>query len=286
MTDPALLARALLGQLGIVGVPDVREIAARLRVPIREVTVWTFEGALVRIKGQPRGIIAVSRAIREVGRRNFTIAHELAHLILPGQTESAVCATSAVESWSAREKTEEVGANRFAAELLLPASIVRDLTGGRPPSLDLAASVAYTYATSLTAATYRYVELTTFRCAVVWSARGQVRWFRASDEFGRFVRVRERIDPRSFAADCLAGREVPREPAQVEADAWLGGGGLVEGATILEESRPMPAYDGVLTLLWIRDPIERRAEDEDRGGLEPLDPADFTLARRRWPGGR
>jgi hypothetical protein len=273
----------LLDKLGITGVPDVYEIAAAVDVPVREIEATSFEGALVRVKGQPRGIIAINRAIRELGRKNFTIAHELAHLILPGHDDSTVCASGQVENWGTGEKAKEVDANRFAAELLLPEVAVRRTVGSQTPGFGIVALLAHTFTASLTAAAYRFVELSSFRCAVVWSARGQVRWFKASDEFGQFVRIRERVDARSFASDCLAGQAVPEVPEAVSADVWLSGAGFDQEATILEESRAMPTYDGVLTLLWIRESIEHGRDEDPEDALQPLDPSEFTVGRRRWP---
>ncbi len=51
--------------------------------------------------------------------------------------------------------------------------------------------------------------------------------------------------------------------------------------SVLEQSVSMPFYDGVLTLLWIREAIEKRRED-DHELLESLDPTDFGLSRKRW----
>lgn len=284
MNAPALFARALLDQLGVTGVPDVYKVAAEVGVPVREVDATSFEGALVRVKGQPRGIIAIKRSIREIGRKRFTIAHELAHLILPGHDDSAVCMSGEIESWASQERAGEVDANRFASELLFPEAVTRSAIGTRTPSFGIIASLSETFSASLTASAYRFVELASCRCAVVWSARGQVRWFKASDEFSQFVRIRERVDPRSFAFDCFAGKEVPSCPEPVAADVWLSGARFDQDASILEESRAIPYYDAVLTLLWIRDSIELDREGDPDDSFAPLDPSDFTLGRRKWPG--
>jgi hypothetical protein len=44
----------------------------------------------------------------------------------------------------------------------------------------------------------------------------------------------------------------------------------------------MAAYDGVLSFLYLKDPIEKQTDfsEPDEGAL---DPQDFTLARARWP---
>ena len=116
-------------------------------------------------------------------------------------------------------------------------------------------------------------------CAVVWSSAGEVRWFKGSGEFNRWVRIRERVDPRTFAHDAFAGTGLPNRPESVPADAWLDGHFEPE-ATVLEHSRAMPNYNGVLTLLWLKD----NPEPTDDEALEPLDPTEFELGRKRWPG--
>lgn len=281
MPNPVLYASALLEQLGIGGVPDVRDIAARLGVGIEEVDVAGFDGALVRVKGAAIGTIALRQSIREAGRKNFTIAHEIGHLILPKHDESSVCGKEQVEAWDPKLPATELEANRFAAELMIPTGAVQKIFGTPEPSLSVIEGIAGTFSTSLTASAYRFIELTSYRCAVVWSSAGHVRWFKASGEFGQWVRIHEAIDRRTLAFDCFAGSPAQHSWQAVAAAAWLRGD-YPAGAEILEQSVPMPFYDGVLTFLWIKDPIEARADAADEL-LEPLDPNEFGLNRRKWP---
>ena len=67
----------------------------------------------------------------------------------------------------------------------------------------------------------------------------------------------------------------------VPASAWLFEAGLKSGARILEQSLWLPTYDAVLTMLIIPEQIEDWS-DSDRN-LE-LDPNEFSLRRKRWPG--
>ena len=85
----------------------------------------------------------------------------------------------------------------------------------------------------------------------------------------------------SFAADCFRNEPVPDHPESVPATAWLYENGLVNEARIWEESVPLPYYDSVLSLLYIRDSIEAQEDppEEETG----LDPEEFTLNRKRWP---
>jgi hypothetical protein len=203
----------------------------------------------------------------------------IGHLILPGHDDSTVCRSEQVESWARGLSARELEANQFAAELLMPTPVVAKVIGTREPSLAPCETLAAKFGTSLTAAAYRFTELSAYPCAVVWSSAGEVRWFKGSGEFNRWVRIRERVDTRTFAHDAFVGSEVPNRPEPVPADAWLDGD-FDRDAMVLEQSRAMPSYNAVLTLISLKeDP--KPIEDES---LEPLDPTEFGLGRKRWPG--
>jgi hypothetical protein len=124
------------------------------------------------------------------------------------------------------------------------------------------------------------VELSAYPIAVVWSTKGRRSWFQRSHEFGRVVELGS-VSPESFAHDCFRGTPVPAKPEPVPATAWLYEDGLLENARIWEESIPMPFYDAVLTLLYLREPVDHRTDSDEV--LEELDPTEFTLRRTRWP---
>jgi IrrE N-terminal-like domain len=230
-------------------------------------------------KGSARGVIALRRSIRELGRKNFTVAHEIGHLILPGHDDSTVCRAEEVESWARGLSARELEANQFAAELLMPTPVVTKVIGTRDPSLAPCETLAARFGTSLTAAAYKFAELSPYQCAVVWSSAGEVKWFKGSSEFSAWVRIRERVDRRTFAHDAFAGSELPDRPEPVPADAWLDGR-FDPNAMVLEQSRAMPNYNAVLTLLWLKE----NPESVDDEGLEPLDPTEFGFGRKNWPG--
>lgn len=280
---PALVAQALLDELGLKGTPDIRGVAQALGVGIEEADVESFDGALVRVKGSTEGLIAIRETIRETGKKNFTIAHELGHLLLPGHDESTVCLQTDVETWESGLPKQEIEANEFAGELLMPTQVLVGLLSGRKPSFELIESLAREFSTSLTATTYRLVEVTGYACAVVWSQEGTTRWFRRSEEFNHWIRLREQLDTRTFAADCFRGEKVPDKHESVPASAWLEGR-VSDDARILEQTRCMPSYSGALTLLWIPEPFASDSQDDDT--LAELNPDDFSLRRKKWLGKR
>ena len=277
---PRVIAEALLDELGVNGIPDIRAVVNALGVEITEADVDAFDGALVRIKGSAEGVIAIRQSIREAGKKNFTIAHELGHLLLPGHEVSTVCLQTDVERWESGLPNQEVEANEFAGSLLMPTSILTNRLPGREPSFDLIELIARDFSTSLTAAAYRFAEVTSYACAIVWSEEGQGKWVKRSAEFGHWIRLREQVDRRTFAADCFRGGKVPDSPESVPAAAWLEGR-IPDDARIIEQTRCMPSYRGALTLLWLRKPLSSDSSNDD--ALTELEPREFSLRRKTWP---
>jgi hypothetical protein len=253
-------------------------IAKTIGLTVEELPAKTFDGALLRVAGKPLGKVVLNRDIREEGRKLFTLAHEIGHYVLPTHAKSgAVCRTREVQNWAPGLPDSELEANRFAAEILMP----RDVISPRlrmEPSFRVVRLIAQLCHTSLTASAYRLVGLSSYRIAMVWSTTGSRIWYKPSDEFGRAVEIGP-VSPDSFAADCFRGRAVPDHPESVPATAWLYDNKLIEGARLLEESVPVSYYDSVLSLLYIREPIEKEESEEDA----ELDPDEFTLGRKRWP---
>jgi len=241
----------------------------------------SYEGALLRIKNVPRGLIVINSDIKEESRKRFTIAHECGHFLLPGQQDlSTPCSKERIENWSEKLNRPELDANRFAAEILMPKSLI-SIYLQIEPNMDSVQSIASTCGTSLTASGFRLIELTSFRAAIVWSHNRSVVWYKSSPEFSRWIR-RGELSEETFAFDCFEGRRTPQKLESVPATAWLFEKGLEDGARIWEHSVPLPNYSAVLSLLVIRESIEgpEYLFDEEESELDPLE---FTLSRKRWP---
>lgn len=277
----AVYARELLRQLGLTGPFDIRDAAHRLGLDVEEADADEFEGALVRVKNAPFAIIAINKSIPEIGRKNFTIAHEIAHFVIPhhGQV-GAVCKKDEVENWSRRVSPDEEEANQFAGEFIIPTSFVEEKVCATPPSFDHIRWMAETFMASLTASGYRLMELTSFNAVLVWSTDGLIKWFKPSAGLDWFIPVRDEVARGTCAYDLFQGRTVPDRPEKVPARFWIKARGLRADAAIFEHSLFLRRYRSVLTLLYSDEAI---ADDEDEESKEGLEPREFTLNRKRWP---
>lgn len=150
-----------------------------------------FEGPLIRASDLPLGAIVVRESIRRSGRKNFTIAHEIGHFVVPGHDRASLACTAAdVANWADHSDAEAFKreADEFGAELLIPAAGVKRIIKGVPPSLGIIEKIARVTGASFSAAAWRYCDLVAEKCAVVWSKEGKIQWAKRSADFSFLLR--------------------------------------------------------------------------------------------------
>src|SRR5580698_5750315 len=133
MTEEALVASALRAELKIPPAVNLYDLAQKLELEIVEVDSKSFDGALLRSRTRCAGQILVRSGIRELGRKRFTIAHEIGHYILHGYQRNS-CSPRVIEGWKEGQPLPEREADIFASELLLPTTDVAQQVNRRWPS--------------------------------------------------------------------------------------------------------------------------------------------------------
>ncbi len=224
------------------------------------------------------------RDIRENSRKRFTVAHEIGHFVLPGHDQAdGVCTAKDLNRWTYAQKDFEQEANCFAAELLIPTRIAQPIVKWLGPSLDTLKKLADRFGTSLSATAWRFCELTNAQCAFVWSSDRKVVWSKTSADFGYSIYSHSEIREGTLACDLFDGVWVSAEPQQVPANLWLPSYRIRSSAALWEQSMRLTNYDAVLSFLWIDKNIN---QDDTPELMEDLDPDEFTLNRKYWPGKR
>lgn len=212
-------------------------------------------------------------------RQRFTVCHELAHIVLGLPSEH-----KDTPSWSSVKRApNEIYCDIFAAELLLPATLVQPLVAradiGFRSIDDLAARAEASF--SMTGS--RFAVLARAPCAFVFSERGTIRYAARSaslrDAKG-WIAPRTTI-PRGSASERVRAGDVCDGPEEIAADMWLSD--WRRGGSLLEQARHLQKWDQTLTLLWFEDeevlaPKTARRDEQDDEGLAELD---GTLP---WPG--
>jgi hypothetical protein len=231
--------------------PDLSVLAEQLGLKIRQVESEGFEGALVRIPNRPGGILAIKSDVREPGRKKFTIAHELGHYILPGHGElECVCKSRDIESWSRGVPSQEVDANRFASELLIPLAQAVPLIREGSATVAVAKKISGRFETSLTAAVVKCVDVTEEQCALVVSDDAIIQWWRLGSQFRHYIKARgTEVSIESLASDLFHRTQEREKEGAVSADAWLAGHA---SGRVWEDSILLPYYNRVLTIVTVR----------------------------------
>ncbi len=223
---------------------DVEAIAAHYNCFVKYGGVHGADGRV--FSDGKRAIIRVRSDIKDIARRRFIVAHELGHVRLRHTPTLDFCSEADLVRYEAG--AAEAEANAFAAELLMPAKLVRPLFRKRRVGLDLAEELARGFRTTFTAAAIRIVDLADEPCAIVWSEAKQVTWSINSPASSWFVRTGSSLSRLTNAYDVFSGvRSIPAGPALVDGDAWAEGYEVPE--QLIEETRSLRSFGAAFTLL-------------------------------------
>ncbi len=243
--DCGTLAEAL--NIQVHGEPIDDEFEAQLR--IRDV------------KGVKRRAIIYNENIREEGRKNFCISHEIGHSSCHADQEEFFCSSKDLNDMAPHPQNLEQEANLFAATLLMPADDFRDRMKNQPPTLATISRLAdERYNTSLTATCTRLLDLSPTahygmvivhdNTVVRWATSKEMRW--TGFGFGKGHKVP------------AAGLVHNRNGEQVDSEVWLNEKNAPHWE-LTQSSIHMPYYDQILVLI-----SAERADGLDK--LEEPDP--------------
>jgi len=152
---PARTAQAFLDRYWDRKLPvDPVAIAHSAGVKVISEALGTLAGKFEIVEGVPGGPVISYNVFDPILRQRFTIAHELGHFALQ---HGARFRDSAQEFSLANYDPVEAAANKFAAELLMPAAVVNALINGR--NMTDFNTLATTFNVSTVAMKYRLKNL-------------------------------------------------------------------------------------------------------------------------------
>ncbi len=225
---------------------DCRKIAEALKAKVHGEYIDDDFEAQLRIRlvnGRRRKVIIYNENIREQGRRNFCIAHEIGHLSCHLNQPEFFCTSADLNDIAPHPTNIEQEANRFAATLLMPADDFRLQVAGVSPTLrDLGKLANERYSTSLTATSARLIELSPRRRFGMAILRGRtvLRWQRTDAM---------KVTGFGFKRGHVLPDDVHHNPAghSVPSDRWLTSNSARWELT--QSSVHMPYYNRTLVLV-------------------------------------
>ena len=130
----------------------------------------------------------------------------------------------------------------------MPTKLFLKRLEGTVPSIELIEELAEHFQTTLTATAIRYAQLCGERCAVVFSKNARIEWVRRSPDFGAWIPPKTKLSDNTYAVDYYTSGKLSQKRETARLDAWVENAS--QRATIYEQSRALPSYESVLTLLW------------------------------------
>jgi hypothetical protein len=234
-----------------------------------------LSGCEARIMGLNDSAIITINANSSPERKRFSGGHELGHWMRDRGTATFQCNEQMfAREWS--EDNPEKRANRFAADLLLPARMFRPLAKDLPITFASIESLAAVFKMSLSATAIRLVEYGSYPAMLICSGTTGRQWYVASSTVNGKLWPLDRPGQSTQAAALLQGRAAPTGPQDRRADQWIKNF-RADQYWIKEDSR-LWSNGSVLSLIWWEDEsqlIDQENFEEESGSWR-------SDGRRNW----
>jgi Zn-dependent peptidase ImmA (M78 family) len=215
------------------------------------------------IFGESKNIIKVDSTIQFEERKRFVIAHEIGHLILhkdltlPDDTFSNFNIIEGTEKFLKTGK-QELEANEFASELLMPTKLFLQQARGKKFTPLLMRQLAERFKTSLTATVLKYLQCDLHPICIVFIENEKVRYWKKSDDLKVWLADITRLAP---PRDSVAMEYIQKdysfvysmeEKAQtISKSTWFKIGEYNdEDSTFYEYCIPTKKYKTILSIIW------------------------------------
>lgn len=254
--NPKQAAIKVLGECGIddsLGV-SIQDLIVFYDGIVREVSLTNCDGRVVMKNG--RAIVSVNADIEFPKKKRFVLAHELGHMILHSQRDATF--SDDYETLEAfRHGPQEVEANAFAAELLMPEQFFKDSCFKKVFSPDLLRELSERFETSITSTVYRFIDLGHHPICVFLSKDGKVMYWKKSKDFRYWIPDRHKLD---VPSDSVANEYFKfgkiysaRESTQtICKSTWFELGKYDRDTEMFEYCIVTKQYNTVLSVVWER----------------------------------
>lgn len=250
-----LAAIKLMQEIGITepNQISVELIAAGLGATVIEKELSNSDGRIVF--GNKRTLITINKNIEYEGKRRFTIAHEIGHLVLhKGQFEIHNDNDATLEYF--KKGHQETEANEFASELLMPESVFRNISDEYEFSPALLQFLADHFKTSITSVAYRYFKYGIHPVCLIYSYNNVVKYWMRPDNYDHFLIDRTRLTPPDDSVATEYFRDKKTHPKLQKQEIWkstwfeLKSWENDSDFKFFEYCIIAPRYNTVLSIVW------------------------------------
>lgn len=262
-TNAHIKAQQLLSSIGFDEITDLSMdlFVAGIDAILIDENLNNCDGKI--IFGNSKTIIKVNSQIQFPERKRFVIAHEVGHLImhknmqLPEDTFANFNIIAGMEK-AMKSGIQELEANEFASELLMPEKLFIKEASGKKFSPLLIKKLAERFNTSLTATVFRYLQFDLHPICIVFIENGKVRYWKKSDDlkvwFGDYNRLAPPSD--SVATEYIKDNydfiyKLEEKAQTINKSTWFKLGDYNDEDTdFYEYCIPTKRYKTILSIIW------------------------------------
>ena len=249
---PEEYAQKVLSDFGIFDIPalNFKKIfdACKITCDEMEYEDIKYSGSLHRFHDE--AIILINTKIKNIGRINFTKAHELGHYFMKHKGNIFECTSLDIRTNDNQNKPFEVEANKFASEFLMPEMMIKPIVLSQPFDFDTINFICNTFKVSKTAAVFKMLDYVDGNYAVVFSQNGIVTHCKLSKNMMDRVKLLDKdnyIPESSFSYKVINCKLQMSGYTQLDDSCWIRN---TQNVRVYEFARANQKYKTVLTLLY------------------------------------
>lgn len=254
-------AKEILELIGFDEVTElpIKDLLAGFDIIYIEEQLNGSDGVIIR--GRTKTIIKVDVNISTPQRKRFVAAHELGHFFLHDRLEFHLDDEKTL-SWNRLEEVhkrgiQEIEANDFAGELLMPEQVFRNFILRKPFSPDLIKEVSEHFNTSLTSVIFRMLTLEITPFFVVFITDDIVQYWRKTEDFKCYTNDITKIPPPEFSVakeyideDYAFVYEGSEKTQSIDKSTWFKLNDWEEDIEFNEYCIPTKKYKTLISVIW------------------------------------
>lgn len=226
---------------------DVEAIAYSQNLLVKYRPLDSCEAKIVGVGD--KAVITVNSNKTNEGRKRFSIAHEIGHW-MNDRGKAFICDSGDI-GLRFGPTNPESRANSFAADLLMPRSIVRPRVNKSPFTIEGATKLAEEFSTSLSATAIRMVQLADAPVILAWYNQTRRIRFSRSGSVPDEIWPVDQVNHETTAFENLFGNRGITAAEEVDADSWISHQDSHRYTVI--ESSVLVVPDTLMVMIWWKD---------------------------------
>lgn len=249
------------------GLDEITDIEMKLFVSgldailIEEEELINCDGKI--IFGKSKTLIKINSNIQFEQRKRFVVAHEIGHMIMHRNMQLPDDTFANFNIFEGMEKTlkngrQELEANQFASELLMPEKLFLKMANGKKFSPLLIKQLSERFQTSLTATVFRYIQFEELHpLCLVFIENGRVKNWKKSDDLRVWLNDYINLAPPSdsVAAEYIESNykflyKLEEKAQTINKSTWFKLRNYDEDTNFYEYCIPTKKYKTILSIIW------------------------------------